>query len=143
MVLANHAAFHTELQADNSARGFAALGGELFSQPRVPLIDGRGQIWQPGVSDLRAMYEYTFGHQITQKFDFTRAIEVGVREFAPDHIIVLGPGTTLGGAVAQSLIAIDWRGLSSKDEFVNRQAATPFVLSMGRDDQRALVSSAA
>jgi [acyl-carrier-protein] S-malonyltransferase len=68
---------------------------------------------------------------------------VSVREFAPDVLIVLGPGDTLGGAVAQSLIAAGWRGLDGKAAFQAVQAADPPVLAMGRDDQRALATGSA
>jgi len=51
-----------------------------------------------------------------------------VREFAPDQLILLGPGTALGGAVAQSLIEINWHGLSSKADFVALQESDlPFL----------------
>ena len=138
--LANHAAFHTGLQAENSARGFSAFAAELFDQPSIPLIDGRGKIWHGRDADPGELHNYTFGHQVVQPFDFTQAIVSGVREFAPDKIIVLGPGSTLGGAIAQSLIGIGWMGLSSKGDFDALQANDPFLLAMGRADQRAIVT---
>ena len=61
--------------------------------------------------------DYTFATQILETYDFTRAVQVAVREYAPDRIILLGPGDTLGGAIAQALIAIEWRGLRSKRGF--------------------------
>ena len=72
--------------------------------------------------------------------DFTRAIEVAAREFAPDLFIITGPGTTLGGAVAQSLILADWKGMDSKDAFKARQADSPLLISMGMDEQRGSVT---
>ncbi|RYH09165.1 ACP S-malonyltransferase [Tropicimonas sp. IMCC6043] len=138
MRLANHAAFHSALQAPVAARGRAALPQSLFSQPDLPLIDGRGAIWWPGASDLTELWEYTFGQQVTETYDFTRAITVAAREFAPDIFIVPGPGTTLGGAVAQSLILANWRGLSDKASFRQQQANRPLLLSMGMADQRPL-----
>ena len=84
--------------------------------------------------------DYTFVTQILETYDFTRAVQVAVREYAPDRIILLGPGDTLGGAIAQALIAIEWRGLSSKEDFQEMQAAEPFLLAMGREDQRALAT---
>lgn len=139
MILANHAAFHTALQAPVSERGLADLPATLFGQPDIPLIDGRGHIWDRGASDVDALQHYTFGAQVVQTYDFTRAVQVGVREFAPECVIVLGPGTTLGGAVAQSLIGIGWQGLGSKADFTARQADDPYLLAMGREDQRSLV----
>jgi acyl transferase domain-containing protein len=141
MTLHNHAAFHTPLQAPISERARASLDVAWFRTPGVPMIDGRGFIWRPGAAEPAALWDYTFGHQVTEPYDFTTAIEVSVREFAPDCVIVLGPGGTLGGAVAQSLIAARWRGLGSKAEFTRTQAEAPFLIAMGREDQRALVSA--
>jgi len=105
------------------------------------MIDGRGHIWRPHASDPEALRRYTFGTQILEPYDFTRAVQVAVREYAPDRIILLGPGETLGGAIAQALIAIEWRGLSSKRDFQEMQAsAEPVLLTMGREDQRGLVT---
>lgn len=140
MRLANHAAFHTALQAPVAAEGRARLAPGLFRQPTLPLIDGRGAIWWPGATETQALWDYTLGHQVTQSYDFTRAVTVAAREFAPDLFIVTGPGTTLGGAVAQALIAADWRGVKTKSDFQARQAADPLLISMGRDDQRQSVT---
>ena len=57
-----------------------------------------------------------------------------------EGIVVSGPGTTLGGAVAQSLIRANWRGLSSKADFQRLQAEDPFLISMALPDQRPLVT---
>ncbi|MEL7452698.1 MAG: ACP S-malonyltransferase, partial [Pseudomonadota bacterium] len=134
--LQNHAAFHTDLQAPVSERGLAAFPADVFQSPEIPLIDGRGEIWWPGAVDASALHQYTFGSQVTDIYDFRHAIEVGMREFAPECIILLGPGDTLGGAIAQSLIGMDWQGLSSKTEFVDRQTRAPLLYAMGRADQR-------
>ena len=140
MRLANHAAFHTDLQAPVAEAGRARLAPGLFQQPNLPMIDGRGHVWWPGGCDLGALWDYTLGHQVVESYDFTKAIAHAAREFAPDLFIVTGPGTTLGGAVAQSLILADWRGMRSKSDFQSRQAADPLLVSMGIDDQRRLVT---
>lgn len=140
MRLAGHAAFHSPLVAPVSDAALRHFSPDLFAQPHLPMVDGRGQIWWPHSCDLTALCAYTFGHQVRQSYDFTRAVTVAAREFAPDLFIILGPGTTLGGAVAQSLIAANWQGLGSKPDFQTRQAETPFLISMGRDDQRAIVT---
>ncbi len=138
--LANHAAFHTLLQSPIAERARSLLGQELFGAPDLPLIDGRGKVWTRYGSGPAALRDYTLGHQVTAAYDFTRAVQVGVKEFAPDCLIVLGPGTTLGGAVAQCLIGIGWQGLTSKQDFLDRQAEDPVVLSMGLAEQRARVA---
>jgi [acyl-carrier-protein] S-malonyltransferase len=136
--LAGHGPFHTPLMHDSAARAAAQLGAHMVAAPVVPLVDGRGHIWRRYASAADALHSYTFGHQILAPYDFTRAVQVAVREFAPDRIILLGPGDTLGGAIAQALIAIGWRGLSSKADFIARQAADPLLIAMGRGDQRDL-----
>lgn len=141
MRLANHAAFHTALQAPVAAEGRARLAADLFDQPDHPLIDGRGKIWWPGATDTEALWEYTLGHQVIEPYDFTRAIQTAAWEFAPDLFIVTGPGATLGGAVAQSLVLANWRGMTDKASFQTLQDAHPFLIAMGRADQRALATS--
>ncbi|WP_171177042.1 ACP S-malonyltransferase [Ruegeria sp. HKCCD8929] len=141
MRLVNHAAFHTSLQAPVAAEGRARLSGEMFGQPDRPLIDGRGKIWWPGATDTRALWDYTLGHQVTEPYDFTRAVQTAAREFAPDLFIVTGPGATLGGAVAQSLMLGNWRGMADKAGFQALQGQAPFLIAMGRDDQRGLVAA--
>lgn len=140
MALPNHAAFHTALQSPVSDKGLRTFTPGDFLSPETALIDGRGKIWRRGSRDLAGLHAYTFGEQVMQAYDFTRAILVGMREFAPDCVIIPGPGTTLGGAVGQCLVAINWQGLDSKEAFLARQDRDPVILAMGRDDQRRLVS---
>lgn len=136
MRLPNHAAFHTDLQAPVAKLGRAALGLDLFGTPDIPLIDGRGAIWWPGATDVAALRDYTLGAQVVETYNFTKAIQVAAREFAPDIFIVAGPGATLGGAIAQSLIGAKWQGISDKASFQTRQSDDPVLISMGREDQR-------
>ncbi|CUH86693.1 malonate decarboxylase, epsilon subunit [Phaeobacter sp. CECT 5382] len=139
MRLANHAGFHTRLQEPVAAAGRARLNAAMLQQPEVALIDGRGAIWRPGATDLAALWDYTLGHQVVEPYDFTRAVQNAALEFAPDLFIVTGPGTTLGGAVAQSLVHQNWQGLSDKAAFKTRQQKDPLLISMGDDGQRKLV----
>ena len=140
MRLGNHAAFHTALQAPVAQQGRAALPEPLFSQPKLPLIDGRGQVWWPGADSPAALRDYTLGQQVTETYDFTAAIRSATREFAPDLFVVAGPGNTLGGAVAQVLILANWRGMGGKADFQARQAERPVLVSMGLPDQRGQVA---
>ena len=138
--LQNHAAFHTPLQEPVSSEGLSRLPSELFATPDIPLIDGRGKIWSPNAINPELLRSYTLGTQVVESYNFTHAITVGLREFAPECIIVLGPGNTLGGAVAQALISIGWQGFASKTDFIARQENDPYVLSMGLDAQRKLTT---
>ena len=130
MRLPNHAGFHTHLQKPVSKLGFDALPEHLFTQPTIPLIDGRGAIWYPKSTDTNALYNYTLGHQVYELFDFTAAIRTAALELMPDVFIILGPGTTLGGATAQALIRSNWRGWSSKLDFQKETQDQPRLLSM-------------
>ncbi|WP_170337685.1 ACP S-malonyltransferase [Ruegeria arenilitoris] len=138
MRLANHAAFHTRLQAPVAQEGRRLLPATLFTQLDLPMIDGHGKIWWPGATDTGALWDYTLGHQVTEPYDFTRAVQTAAREFAPDLFIVTGPSATLGGAVAQSLVLANWRCMSDKDSFQALQAQDPFLIALGREDQRPL-----
>ncbi|MEJ6707432.1 MAG: ACP S-malonyltransferase [Amylibacter sp.] len=130
MRLPNHAGFHTHLQKPVSKLGFDALPEHLFTQPTIPLIDGRGAIWYPKSTDTNALFTYTLGHQVYELFDFTAAIRTAARELMPDVFIILGPGTTLGGATAQALIRSNWRGWNSKLDFQKETQDQPRLLSM-------------
>lgn len=142
MRLANHAAFHTPLMEPVAAQGRDALPVSLFGDPELPMIDGRGAIWWPGATDAETLRAYTLGTQVTETYDFTRAIAVAAREFAPDLFIITGPGTTLGGAIAQSLILAEWRGMTGKDDFKALQEREPLLVSMGMEEQRGSVALA-
>ncbi|NIJ38731.1 acyl transferase domain-containing protein [Sphingopyxis panaciterrae] len=137
--LAGHGPFHTPLMFGSADKAKAELPAVLFGPPALPMVDGRGHIWRRFASDPADVWDYTFGHQILAPYDFALSVQVAVKEFAPDAIILPGPGETLGGAIAQALIGIEWQGLTSKADFAARQAADPVLLSMGRADQRALV----
>lgn len=137
MRLPNHAAFHSPLMQNISETARSLIPVELFKPPQLPLVDGRAQCWFPLSSDATALYQYTLGNQIVETYNFTRAIQVCVQEFAPDCLIIPGPGNTLGGVTAQALIDIQWQGLKSKQDFLQRQQHDPFILSMGLEEQRA------
>jgi len=136
MNLFNHAAFHTPLLADVAKRAMSLMSAELFNRPDIPLIDGLGQVWQPYSCDVEQLYDYTLNTQVLAPYNFSKAIEVAIKEFAPDKLIILGPGATLGGAVAQSLISHHWLNLHSKADFIAQQKQDPYILAMGLAEQR-------
>ncbi len=140
MRLMHHAAFHSPLLGHIVPMARAGNPVSDFGTGTIPAIDGKGKIWSPSAFDPAAIYDYTLGAQLNTTYDFTRAVQIAAAEYAPDKIIVLGPGTTLGAPTAQSLIASNWRGLSGKADFQARQAENPVILSMGIVEQRALVT---
>lgn len=137
--LARHAAFHTPLLRGVAEHARAQLSRDLFCSPHFPLIDGRGKIWSAYNTSLDALYDYTLGHQIHATYSFSKSIEIAIKEFVPEKLILAGPGATLGAPIAQSLIAHRWQGIASRDDFMECQKRDPFLLAMGREDQRAYV----
>ncbi|WP_372873207.1 ACP S-malonyltransferase [Shewanella sp.] len=136
MRLYNHGAFHSPLLAEVSAKGKSLLPKSLFKAPKIPMVDGRGAIWTPYSTDSEKLWDYTLGHQVTEPYDFTEAVQVAVKEFAPDRVAILGPGTTLGGAVAQSLIGCQWFGWKNKADFSAGQKQSCPMVALGMEAQR-------
>ena len=134
-----HSAFHTSLLSGVVPTAQSSFNRNIFNRPSIPLVDGRGNIWSPWSTNKSELYNYTLGYQIIKPYNFSASIEVALKEFCPDNIILLGPGNTLGGPVAQVLIEHNWNDLKTKSEFVQNQAKNPFVLSMGIDEQREIV----
>lgn len=134
--LHNHAAYHSHLQMPVARAAREQISADFFQPPKIPLIDGRGHIWYPAMSDVSALYEYTLNHQVVRPFHFSRALTNSLKEFAPDALIILGPGTTLISAVAQTLIQNRWVGIADKAAFARQQSAAPFLLPLGVAEQR-------
>ena len=141
MKLNYHAAFHSPLLNHIVPEAKALNPQSDFGEGVIHAVNGTGQIWSPKAFNPAAIYDYTLGAQINATYDFSRAVQVAAREFCPDRIAVLGPGTTLGAPVAQALIDCGWRGLSGKADFQARQSDNPLLISMGMADQRAYVTA--
>ena len=141
MKLNQHAAFHSPLLNHIVPEAKALNARDVFGVGAISAIDGNGFIWSPKAFNPDEIYDYTLGAQIEATYDFTRAVQVAAREFCPDRVVVLGPGTTLGAPVAQALIGCGWRGLSGKADFQARQTEYPLLISMGMADQRAYVTA--
>lgn len=135
--LPKHSAFHTPLLESAVHRAAVDLAGLWPQAPRVPLIDGQGQIWRPRIANPDALKGYTLGEQITTPYDFTLMLRTALREYAPDIIILPGPGGSLGGAIGQTLVAEGWRGIRSKSDFTAVQNSDqPVLITMSRPEQR-------
>ena len=134
--LINHGAFHTSLLQEVSERAFQEVSIESFNSPKVDLIDGRGQVWKSYSCDREKIREYTLGHQVHSAYDFTAAMTKGLKEYNPDCVILLGPGNSLGSAVGQILVNLAWKGMKTKEQFIEQQKGeNPFVLSLGIEEQ--------
>ena len=131
--LALHGPYHTPLAAGVTAKAAGFLRELEFRQPNVTLIDGFGRRFTPWSTDIVALRDYTFGAQVSQPYDFTRSVTVVLREYAPDQLVLPGPGNTLGGICGQILVQLGWQGISSRADFTARQESDrPIVESMRR-----------
>ena len=137
-----HSAFHTPLMVATGERARADLADLPIRSPAITLIGGDGVVHRPWASPA-ALWAYTLGAQITQPFDLARAIATALGELGPDVLVLPGPGDSLGGALAQILIAQRWRGLRDRADFVAMQDSDrPIVVAMQRPAQRVRVVSA-
>ena len=115
--LAQHGPYHTPLLDGVRAKARRQLERLEFRAPATTLIDGRGARSSPWSTDPPELLEYTLGDQITTPFDFTTSIRVALREFAPDEIVLPGPGNTLGGITGQTMALEGWRGIRTREQF--------------------------
>jgi [acyl-carrier-protein] S-malonyltransferase len=131
--LMGHGPYHTPLLQPVADKAHATLSKLRFQRPRVHLIDGQGTRWSPYSADAAAIRDYTLGAQITQPYDFTLSVRVGLREYAPDRLVLPGPGNPLGSISAQIVIQEGWRGIRSRADFdAVQQSEHPIVHSMRR-----------
>lgn len=132
--LAQHAAFHTPLMASASKLGMEQLAHLDWKAPEIPCVDGAGRVRRRHATTPRGILDYTLVDQVLKPYDFTTSLRVALREFAPDVVVLLGPGDTLGGAIGQTLVMEGWNGIRSKADFVARQKSEePVLLSLGRE----------
>ena len=134
-----HGAFHTPLMKSIAKRANVIFEDSIFNMPKIPIIDGQGKAWSPYSSNINELYHYTLNKQVVEPYDFTSSISVAIKEFCPDKIVLLGPGNTLGGSIAQILIKNNWEGINSKESFVQYQKKDPFLISMGFENQREIL----
>jgi [acyl-carrier-protein] S-malonyltransferase len=131
--LALHGPYHTPLVAHVAAAARERLAELDWRPPRFTLVDGRGARWSPWSTDPDALRNYTLGEQVTTPFRFATSVRVALREHAPDVLVLLGPGNSLGGICGQLIVAEGYRGIDSREAFESAQrSAEPLVLSMRR-----------
>ena len=131
--LAMHGPYHTPLVGHVAARAAELLAGLGWRAPTLPLIDGRGARWSPWSTDPTALRDYTLGEQLTTPFRFASSLRVALREYAPDVVVLPGPGNSLGGICGQQIVTEGFHGLRSRSDFEQAQhSGAPVVLSMRR-----------
>jgi len=137
-----HSAFHTPLMQGSSERALTDLANLNLKAPVLPLVTGDGRVFRSHASP-EEIRDYTLTTQVVAPYDFTGAIAQALGDYAPEVVVALGPGDTLGAPIAQVMIALGWRGLRDRADFLEAQTCEqPPVLSMARPDQRAYVVEA-
>jgi malonyl CoA-acyl carrier protein transacylase len=104
-----------------------------WQAPTVTLIDGRGERFTPWSADPSELAQYTLGDHIIGPYRFATALRVALREYAPEVVLLPGPGNSLGGICGQVLVAEGYRGIRSRQAFERAQAGPrPLLLSIRR-----------
>jgi [acyl-carrier-protein] S-malonyltransferase len=125
--------WHTPLRSGAAEAAVTRLGDLGWQRPGVTLIDGRGARFTPWSTDPRSLAEYTLLHHPRTTYDFASGVRVALREFAPESILLPGPGATLGAPCARIIVADGYRGIRSRDDFEATQAgSSPVLLSVRR-----------
>jgi [acyl-carrier-protein] S-malonyltransferase len=131
--LASADAWHTPLRADATAAAADRLGDLRWDRPNVTLVDSRGVRFTPWSTDPAELAEHSLRGQGASTYDFATSLRVALREYAPDVVLLPGPGGSLGAACAQIAVGEGYRGIRSRSEFEAAQSgATPLLLSMRR-----------
>lgn len=131
--LATRDAWHTELRRSAVAEAAERAAPLGWRRPTVTLVDGRGRRHTPWSTDPRDLAEESLVVGPTQPYDFATSFRVALREYAPDIVLLPGPGATLGTACAQIIVAEGYRGIRSRRELESIQAGTrPILLSVRR-----------
>jgi [acyl-carrier-protein] S-malonyltransferase len=122
---------HTPLAGELASAARGLLDDLVWREPAITLIDGRGARWTPWSTDPGALAEYTLGEQLTAPYRFATSIRVALREYAPDLLLLPGPGNTLGAICGQIVVAEGYRRIRSRKGFEAAQSGRrPIVVSM-------------
>jgi hypothetical protein len=125
--------WHTPLRREAGAAAAEPLAALTWDRPNVTLVDGRGMRFTPWSTDPADLAAHTLRDQPSTTYDFARGLRVALRDYAPDVVLLPGPGASLGAACAQVIVAEGYRGIRSRDEFETAQSgASPILLSMRR-----------
>ena len=126
-------AWHLPLRAEAAEQAAEKLATLTWAAPNVTLVDGRGFRFTPWSTDPLELANHTIREQPISTYDFASSLRVALREYAPDVILLPGPGASLGEVCAQLLVAEGYRGIRTRAELEEAQGgSTPILLSMRR-----------
>ena len=130
--LALHGPYHTPLVNHVAEAARQRLEGLQWQAPEVTLVDGKGRRWSPWSTDPTALRDYTLGEQVTTPFGFAASLRVVLREWAPDLLMLPGPGSSLGGICGRAVVAEGYRGIHNRADFEAAQERETLILSLHR-----------
>jgi hypothetical protein len=126
-------AWHTPLRSAAATAAAQRIGSLTWDRPNVTLVDGRAARFTPWSTDPAELAAQSLVSHAEAPYDFARAFRVALREYAPEVVLLPGPGASLGAACAQLIVAEGYRGIRSRTEFEAVQAGpAPILLSMRR-----------
>ena len=126
-------AWHTPLRSAAASAATRRIGSLTWARPNVTLVDGRATRFTPWSTDPAELAAHSLVSHAEAPYDFARAFRVALREYAPEVVLLPGPGASLGAACAQLIVAEGYRGIRSRTEFEAVQAGpAPILLSMRR-----------
>jgi hypothetical protein len=125
--------WHTPLRGGAIDRAVQTLGPVPAERPNVAIVDRRGARHTPWSADAERLVADAIGSDPVETYDFATSLRVALREYAPDVVLLPGPGTSLGAPCAQAIVAEGYRGIRSRQEFEKAQAGgSPILLSVRR-----------
>jgi len=130
--LALHGPYHTPLVNHVAEAARQRLDGLQWQAPEVTLVDGKGRRWSPWSTDPTALRDYSLGEQVTTPFGFAASLRVVLREWAPDLLMLPGPGSSLGGICGRAVVAEGYRGIHNRADFEAAQERETLILSLHR-----------
>ena len=133
MRLAHQGPWHTPLAIGAAERAVEQLADLTWEGPNVTLVDGSGRRFTPWSTDPAELARVTLTDHVISTYDFALSLRVALREYAPDVVLLPGPGSSLGAPAAHVIIAEGYRGIRSRADLEKAQAAeNPILLSMRR-----------
>ena len=122
---------HTPLAGELASAARELLDDLAWREPSTTLIDGRGARWTPWSTSPAALARYTLGEQMTEPYRFGASVRVALREYAPEMLVLPGPGNSLGAICGQAIVAEGYRRIRSRRAFEAAQSGRrPLVVSM-------------
>ncbi len=103
-----------------------------WNAPQTTLIDGFGMRHTPWSTDPAELRDYTLDELPTATYRFATSLHVALREYAPEMLILPGPGRSLAPICGQVMVAEGYAGLRSRQAFEAAQRHSPIILSMDR-----------